>query len=83
MVVAFPNPFIIRDASDVLRFNYDGNARVNIYTVNGELVRDINVNENWDGKNESRQDVTSGVYLFLLTAEDGSVGRGKILLIRE
>jgi len=82
-VIAFPNPFVIRGSEDVLSFNYDGNATVRIYTVNGELVKEMDVNILWDGTNEQQQPLASGAYLYLLTAEDGSVGRGKILLVRE
>lgn len=82
-VVAFPNPFIIRSSSDVLSFNYDGNAIVRIYTVSGELVREMDINIPWDGKNQQQQDVAPGVYLFLLTADDGTVGKARALLIRE
>ncbi len=82
-VIAFPNPYVIHNASDELKFNYDGEATVHIYTVSGDLVRVLNINENWDGKNQQGRDVASGVYLYLLTAEDGSVGRGKILLVRQ
>lgn len=82
-VIAFPNPFIIQDGAEVLSFNYDGVATVRIYTVNGELVKETDTNIPWDGRNQQQAHVSSGVYLLLLTAEDGSVGRGKILLIRK
>ena len=81
--IAFPNPFIIRGGEDVLSFNYDGEAEVRIFTANGEIVRITDINIPWDGTNQQGQNVASGVYLYLLTAEDGTVGRGKILLIRE
>jgi ligand-binding sensor domain-containing protein len=82
-VIAFPNPFIIRGGDDLLYLNYDGVAAVRYYTVAGELVREMSANNPWDGKNQRGIDVASGVYLFLITAADGSVGRGKILLVRE
>ena len=82
-VIAFPNPFVIREGNEALSFNYNGNAVVRIYTVNGELVRETDINIPWDGKNRQNENVAPGVYLFLLTDEDGSVGRGKILLIRQ
>jgi len=81
--IALPNPYVIRSGSEVVRFNYDGRAVVRIYTVNGELVRQIDVNEDWDGKNQQSQDCASGVYLYHLTGDDGSVGRGKLLLVRD
>ncbi len=82
-VIAFPNPFIIRNESDVLSFNYSGEATIRIYTVNGELVKKTDINIPWDGKNEAGREVAAGVYLFLMSAEDGSIGRGKIFLLRE
>ena len=82
-VVAFPNPYIVTGAGERLSFNYDGVATVRFYTVAGELVREMNANNPWDGKNQQGVDVAPGVYLFLITAADGSVGRGKILLLRQ
>ncbi len=82
-VIAFPNPFVVGSGSGTVFFNYDGRADVRIYTVNGELVRTVDVNEGWDGKNRQAQDCASGVYLYHLTDENGSVGRGKLLLVRE
>jgi hypothetical protein len=81
-VIAFPNPYVIRTGNELLSFNYDGKATVRIYTVNGELIKETDINIPWDGKNQMHEDAAPGVYLFLVTAEDGSVGRGKILLIR-
>jgi len=82
-VLAFPNPFIIRNQADLLFFNYSGEATIRIYTVNGELVKTSDINIPWDGKNEDGHRVAAGVYLFLMSAENGSTGRGKIFLIRE
>ena len=82
-VVAFPNPFVIGGGNDRLSFNYDGNAEVRIYTVNGELVRKLDINVPWDGRNESGNYVAPGVYLFLVAAEEGGCGKGKVLVIRE
>jgi len=82
-VIAFPNPFIIRDGSERLTFNYDGNATVRIFTPNGELVREMSINVLWDGKNERGEDVAAGVYLALISAVGGEVGKCKILLMRE
>jgi ligand-binding sensor domain-containing protein len=82
-VVAFPNPFIIRNGDDFLSFNYNGRATVRIFSVNGELVWEDDINVPWYGRNRAGENVAGGVYLCLLTAEDGTVGRGKILLIRE
>jgi hypothetical protein len=82
-VIAFPNPFIIRTGFEELSFNYARPATVSIYTVGGELVWENDINVPWTGHNQSGRETAPGVYLFLLTAEDGAVGKGKILLIRE
>jgi hypothetical protein len=82
-VLAYPNPFIIRDGNETVRFNYSGPAEIHIYTLAGEMIREISINGVWDGRNAKRQAVAAGVYLFTLTNREREVGRGKILLIRE
>ncbi len=81
-VIAFPNPFIIADGSERLGFNYVGSAMVRIFTPAGEMVREFDINIPWDGKNQKGEEVASGVYLALLTAPDGQVGRARIFLMR-
>ncbi len=82
-VVAFPNPFVIDSPDDGLEFNFSQQGVVRLYTVAGEWIRELQVGQRWNGRNERGEAVVSGVYIFVLTAEDGSVGRGKILLIRK
>ncbi|MEW5795139.1 MAG: hypothetical protein AB1772_02145 [Candidatus Zixiibacteriota bacterium] len=79
---AFPNPYVITSAEDLLNFNFSGNARLRIFTVAGELVAET-AEPVWDGRNDSGEPVASGVYLFVLTDELGNVGRGKFLLVRK
>jgi ligand-binding sensor domain-containing protein len=80
---AYPNPYVIRYGNETVRFNFSGMAEIRIYTLAGELVREIPVNGEWDGRNSAGETVASGVYLFTLTDRESEVGRGKILLIRE
>jgi len=82
-VFAYPNPFVIRHGTESVRFNYSGLAVTRIYTLAGELVREIPVTGRWDGRNAAGQLAASGVYIFTLTSPNDEVGRGKILLIRE
>ncbi|MFH1698971.1 MAG: T9SS type A sorting domain-containing protein [Candidatus Zixiibacteriota bacterium] len=82
-VLAYPNPYIIRTGDETVRFNYSGLSRIKIFSLAGELIREIAVTGIWDGLNSNGQPVASGVYLFTITARDGEVGRGKIFLIRE
>jgi ligand-binding sensor domain-containing protein len=80
---AYPNPYIIRFGNETVRFDYSGLAEIRIFTLAGELVREIPVNGEWDGRNSAGETVASGVYLFTMTDSDKKVGRGKIFLIRE
>jgi len=82
-VVAFPNPFIIDSPDDALEFNYSKSGVIRLYSMAGDLVREFQVGERWDGRNDKGDKVASGVYLFVLTDDVGKVGRGKILLIRK
>jgi len=82
-ILAYPNPFVIRYGTETVRFNYSGRAEIAIYTLAGELIRQIPINGEWDGRNAAGELVASGVYLFSLTNSEDEVGRGKILVIRE
>lgn len=82
-VLAYPNPFVIRNGDETVRFTFAGRAEVRIFTAAGELVREIPVTGLWDGKNSFGEYVASGLYFFTLRGMDGEVGQGKIFLIRE
>jgi len=82
-IVPYPNPFIIKSSNDLLRFNSSKALSARIFTTAGELVAEFNVNQPWDGRNNSGRPCASGVYLYLVTDEDGNIGRGKFLLVRE
>jgi len=82
-ILAVPNPFVIKSEADKLNFNYTKPAMVNIYTVAGEAVDNFPVNIPWDGKNIKGKEVASGVYLFVITSEEGEITSGKFLLVRE
>lgn len=82
-VSAYPNPYIIRYGDETVRFNYSGLAEIRIFTLAGELVRELPVTGVWDGTNSSSKQVAAGVYIFTVTDRDGNTGQGKLLLIRE
>jgi hypothetical protein len=82
-VFAFPNPYVVDSDADKLNFNYSRPGTVRIYDVSGALIAELPVNNSWNGKNQKGQAVASGVYLFVLAAENGNVGRGKFLLINK
>ncbi|HCJ67013.1 MAG TPA: hypothetical protein DHV62_06735, partial [Elusimicrobia bacterium] len=61
-------------------------AKIKIYTITAELVREL-VNyggddtEEWDLKNESGENVASGIYIYLISDNTGSK-KGKIAIIK-
>jgi ligand-binding sensor domain-containing protein len=79
---AFPNPYVIQSSNDLLNFNFSGNARLRVFTVAGELVAE-RPTPVWDGRNSAGVTVASGVYLYVLTDDEGNTGRGKFLLVRQ
>ncbi|MCZ6680989.1 MAG: T9SS type A sorting domain-containing protein, partial [Candidatus Poribacteria bacterium] len=82
-VVVFPNPFIPdQSASKQVTFlNLTANATIEIYTLNGERVRSITVQNSagtatWGGRNDSGREVASGLYIYLIRSDlDKAVGR--------
>jgi hypothetical protein len=84
LVVAFPNPFIIEEGNEILTFDrlpYE--TKVSIFTVAGELVREIISSDQWDGRNEAGELVASGIYLFYVQEQSGRSAVGKIAVIRQ
>jgi hypothetical protein len=84
----YPNPF---NPMTEIRFaiERDGNAMINIYDVQGHLVRHL-VQENmeagqhavtWNGINEAGQQVGSGVY-FARLVSGGQVAEVKMVLLK-
>lgn len=89
-----PNPFILGDGSNtpLTFYNLAPGSEVKILTINGQLVRTLdpkNFNENkgamaqWDGRTQEGNFVATGVYLFLISNEQGQDTAGKILVVRK
>lgn len=83
----YPNPF-----NPTTTINYQisrpGSIKINIYDVNGRLVRQL-INERkttgkysvtWDGKNEYGNPVASGNYFYQIVSEDFVQAKKMILL---
>ena len=49
----------------------------------GELVKEINSGDQWDGTNQAGKLVAGGIYLFYVYDQQGRSAVGKIALIRE
>lgn len=84
LVTTHPNPFVIREKGDKVTFDrLPYQTKVKIYTVSGELVKEIDSSDQWDGTNQAGKLVSSGVYLFYLFDQQGRSALGKLALIRE
>ena len=89
-----PNPYIVgaewEELQNVhqIRFMFlPPVCTINIYTLNGELVKTINHNnftgdEPWNVTNSSNQAVAFGVYVYVVTTPDGKKYTGKFAIIR-
>jgi hypothetical protein len=71
----------------------EANVTVELYNVNGDLVRTLDLGLQtrgrytrrekaayWDGRNESGERTASGVYFYVLTAGDFSATRKMVIL---
>lgn len=72
----YPNPYKPNTFYGKLSFsNMPANTEIKIYTITGELVKKLITNESgfvqWDGKNESNREVSSGVYLVVFKDKKG------------
>jgi len=88
----YPNP--IRpgvggsQSAQVLRFNnLTQNATIRIFNLKGVLLKTITKNDRlmytpWDLRNEAGNQVAPGVYVYRIDSPEGSVSKGKFMVIR-
>ncbi len=87
-VHGYPNPFILGSSSWFYIENLADNSSLRIFTPEGFLVRHIPQNKilgsrvSWDGRDDHGSHVASGVYVFLITTEDGLSKTGKVAVLR-
>lgn len=88
-VIAAPNPFIPSRGDMVMVFdNVTSKSDLQIFSLTGELLRKIDSSAAqsgsifWDGKNDDGGNVGSGIYIYLITDEDGNKKKGKVAVVR-
>ncbi|OGS27639.1 MAG: hypothetical protein A2297_01070 [Elusimicrobia bacterium RIFOXYB2_FULL_48_7] len=89
-VKAYPNPCDINKAGNItLEMSVDGTSQllgcVNIFSLDGKLVRTLlpsGTKADWDGKNDSGDNMSAGIYLFSVTDTNGRKKTGKIALLK-
>ena len=65
--------------------NLPGNTTIKIFTVSAHHVKTLTAgggSVTWDLSNESGDTVASGVYVYLMTPDDGQKLKGKVAVIR-
>ncbi len=84
----YPNPVKRPLGHNTLTFdNITSQLRIRIYSASGRLVRDIDLAGagnayQWDLRNNSNQEVASGVYIYMVSNDAGEKRTGKIAVIR-
>ena len=88
----YPNPF---NPETWIPYHLaeDADVRLTIYSINGQVVRDIDVGHQtaakydsrskaiyWDGRNRFGEQVASGIYFYSLSAGDFSATRKMVIL---
>jgi len=87
-LIVYPNPFEAKKSSDgIIRFRFmPANSTVKIFTIAGELVRDLTAGPEglaeWDGRNSSGSPVVSGVYAYYAKAPNGGAKSGQVRVVR-
>jgi hypothetical protein len=60
-------------------------SQIKIFTLSGHWVRTLDASDgfaNWDLRNDSGENVASGLYLYVLTNSQGQKATGKLAIIR-
>ncbi len=84
----YPNPVKRVAGHNTLTFdNITSQVKIRIYTAAGRLVREIDLAGaanayQWDLRNSSNQEVSSGIYVYIVTNGAGEKKTGKIAVIR-
>ncbi|MBC8383931.1 MAG: T9SS type A sorting domain-containing protein, partial [Candidatus Cloacimonetes bacterium] len=86
----YPNPFSEKTA---IMFSIspelESEARINLYNIKGQFIRtysgdqivkSVNNQIFWDGRDSDNKLVADGLYLYKLTTSEGSISRKMILL---
>lgn len=87
-VSVYPNPYKPALGHSYIYFdNLTEKVKIQIFTIAGRLVRELNevTNSqrlNWDVRNDDGEDLASGVYFYLISDEHGNKAKGKIAVIR-
>ena len=83
----YPNPWR-KDKHDGNPITFDqltGQVTIKIFTVSGHLMRTLGPADGkvtWDLKTDGGDTAASGLYIFLITDNQGNTTKGKLAIIR-
>lgn len=88
-IIIAPNPFKPSRGDTVMVFdNIPSIATLRIFSPDGQLIRTIEKSDSsggsifWDVKNDSGGNVSSGIYIYVITDSSGNKKKGKLAIIR-
>lgn len=84
--VVYPNPFKpVRGDEKITFEGLPKNSYIRIYDISGHLIMEVKDKEaiwEWDVRSNEGKKIDSGIYIYLVTTEDGLKRTGKIGVIR-
>jgi len=84
LLTSYPNPFSTSTTISLsLTTDLHELSQINIYNIKGQLVRNLpfapsplhSIEVTWDGKDENRNEVGTGVYFYKLNGSDEHIGK--------
>ncbi len=86
VLVVYPNPFKPSRGDECIHFEgLPLNSRIRIYDISGSLIREVENQQaiwQWNVEDKYGQKVDSGIYIYIITTEEGLKKIGKIGVIR-
>lgn len=82
--IAIPNPFRPSDGPVLLTIPtalQGSGTEIKVFTIGGQLVRELAANQVWDGRNAEGNFSAAGTYIFTVSTSLGKA-RGRLSLIR-
>ena len=90
--IVYPNPFRpgsggSYDSTGVTFSGLTANSRIRVMSIAGEMVADLNDTDGdgivtWNAVNSQGQKLASGVYIYLITDDQGNKKTGRLAVIR-
>ncbi len=81
----FPSPFRPKNGNNAMIVNAPDGSTIRIFDVNCHMVKELHTVGNgvlWDVRNESGEDLASGIYLYLVTDPSGNKFKNRFMVIR-